>query len=65
MKVFRFLPKLKLLLVKEFNFGYKFDNNFNKNCLECVELQFKGGKKEEENIIAVESRVINRKLLHK
>lgn len=62
MEVFRFSPKLKLIfLVKEFNFGYKCDNQFNRNYLEYVELSLRG-KNRGKNNIAVGNRVINRKL---
>lgn len=45
MKVFTVSPKLKLLFqCKEFNFGSKRDNQHNKNCLDHVELKYKGKK---------------------
>lgn len=43
MKLFRFSPKLKLFLVKEFNFKCKY--NFNKSNLEHVELKLKEKKR--------------------
>lgn len=42
-KVFTFSPKPKLLFqCKEFNFRSKSDNQHKKNCLDHVDLKYKG-----------------------